>query len=200
MRFSNSLFLVAIVTAAAWGIPALAHHPQTERELFLQIDEKGTVGVVRYAATGKSLKALRTMYDLDRDGVLGQKEGQLLALVLCKQAVKGIEFSLAGEAVDWTPLSAELESVGDFSEKIFIKALFEWSKPAHHSLRSSDVELRVLPRTRGKLHLQLQTLGRWIVKSTSLGKISRDSQGIQGRLTLSAGDRWRASVQQKLKE
>ena len=176
--------------------PSSAHHSPPQRELLLQVDDNGAVGVVRYSLTGNEVTALMTTYDLDRDGRLSEKEGAVLALVLVQKAAAGFKLRWGDKALPWKFVAADIESIGKDAKKISVKGLCEWPilNGVPNQLEKVVLEVR---QGYGTVHFQMQTLGLWSVKTVSAGAISTDSKGIKGQLALTSGQKWNATLRRQ---
>ncbi len=193
-RCFGLLFGIAMLVGGAGT--STAHDAPSHRELLLQVDDTATVGVIRYSLVGNEVTALLKTYDLDRDGRLGPKEGRLLASVMAQKAVVGLRLSLGKSPLPWKFVMADVEAMGKDAKKISVKGLCEWPHSNDASRLRDTLALEVGQRY-GTLHLQMQTLGSWLVKSVSAGSVSTDSRGIKGRLDLASGKKWNATLERK---
>jgi hypothetical protein len=137
-----------------------------------------------------------TTYDLDRDGRLSEKEGRVLALVLLQKTAGGLKLQWGGKILPWKFVAAEVESIGKGAKKISVKGLCEWPNSNGTPKQLEKVALEVR-QGYGTVHFQMQTLGSWSVKTVSAGEVSADSKGVKGRLALTSGQKWNATLRRQ---
>lgn len=181
------------------GQVALAHESPVHKEILYQHDNKGSAAIVRYGLTGPEVAALVRTYDLDRSGDLSGRESKVLARVLLRQAISGIDLKIAGLPLDWEFEEARVESLGRKANRIAVVGLCEWTREDTSVIGQQKVSLSIAQGT-GMIHFQMQTLGDWSVADVSLGAVSKDSRGLQGRLSLRPGKVWEANLIQRMEK
>ena len=187
---ANARLLTTVAVMLALGRSASAHSVKPDRELVVQLDQRGAAALWQLTVGGGPALVLFANGDLDHDGVLSEGERVALALSMLSKAVGGVVVSWDGVPLSRANLKPKLEA----SDRLLVAfGLSELDLPSE-SGRCGEHRLAVeLEPRAAPLAVDIRTLDLWRVVDVSARPV-RTGQGAGAPLVLAPNERLEVRV------
>ena len=169
--------MAAFIVTAAVSIDLWAHHLPSERELFIQVDERGAIALWQIRVHGSSATAFAKVWDQDHNGAWSDAEAAGAATTLTAKSMSGVQISWDGfelkpgrsrpRLVDERPRSSTLGA------NLVVPLSLPTVEGDQHQLLIS-VAARTTPLT-----VSISTKHPWQIETAAGARITHDHQSLE---------------------